>query len=248
LDLTLRSPNVERAGSFGNAVVVADFNRDGFRDVAIAAPGQSVGNTNNAGQVFIFFGGPFFDATVDLALQSANPRRTGRFGFALAAGDVNRDGFQDVMVGATNPPAGPLPTGPTNQGEVHVFFGGNPMRASAGFVFDQRSVDGFGSSLAAADVNQDGSSDIIVGVPTPALRRGDGGQVLIFLSGPTLDGTADIELQPTPSERGDEFGDIATAGDFNHDGRIDVIACAPHPPSFLGSGGGPGKVFVFLGR
>jgi hypothetical protein len=248
LDLTLRSPSVERAGSFGNAVAVADFNRDGFQDVAVAAPGQSVGRTNNAGQVFIFFGGPTFDAIADLTLQSATPRRTGRFGFAVAAGDVNRDGFQDLLVGATNPPSGPLPTGPTNQGEVHVFFGGNPMSSTAAFVFDQPSVDGFGSALAAADVNRDGRSDIIVGVPTPDLRRGDAGKVLIFLSGAMLDDTAEFELQPLPPERGDLLGDLVTASDFNGDGRFDVIAGAPNPPSVLGGGGGPGKVVVFLGQ
>ncbi|RMG55578.1 MAG: hypothetical protein D6723_02425 [Acidobacteria bacterium] len=246
LGMTLISPRVERAGEFGNALISADFNGDGYDDVAVAATGQSVGNAANAGQVFLFFGSPAFDATSDLALQQSSPTRTARFGFALAAGDINGDGFKDVIVGVTKPPRNPL--GRTNQGEVHVFPGGEQMSATAAFVCSQPSVDGFGSALASGDVNRDQRDDVIVGVPTPNLRANSPGRALIFFGGVSLDCAADLTLESPEPASGDQFGSIIATGDVNGDGRLDVIIGAPHPPSILGGGGAPGRAFVYFGR
>src|SRR5262249_57155853 len=101
-DLVITPPS-GGAGWFGVSVASAgDFNGDGYPDFIIGA--QQAGNE---GKAFIYYGGPSLDATPDVTLTGESTGAITAFGASVAsAGDVNDDGFDDVIVGAPWYPGG----------------------------------------------------------------------------------------------------------------------------------------------
>src|SRR5262245_61982155 len=110
------TPPAGGAGWFGISVASAgDFNGDGDPDFIIGA--QQAGNE---GKAFIYYGGPSLDATPDFKLTGESTGQLTTFGASVAsAGDVNEDGFGDVIVGAPW-----YPGGGNKPGRAYVFFGG----------------------------------------------------------------------------------------------------------------------------
>ncbi|MCB1954378.1 MAG: FG-GAP repeat protein [Rhodocyclaceae bacterium] len=194
---------------FGSTVAFAgDINGDGIDDIAISAP-----SANALGEAYIVFGSPAgFPAVMDAAdLNGSNGFRfegsgRGNWGFTVAgAGDLNADGFDDLVMGARLG---------TDSGEAYVVFG-----SDAGFpaVIDQADLDGklgyvlsgrdggdsFGSSVApAGDVNGDGIADLIIGARTADIgddwQLGNAGEAYVIFGGSdalsvidALDGTRD---------------------------------------------------------
>ena len=104
------------SGWFGVSVASAgDFNGDGYPDFIIGAQQAS-----NEGKAFIYYGGPSLDATPDFTLTGETTGALTGFGASVAsAGDVNGDGFGDVIVGAPW-----YPGGGNRPGRAYVFFGG----------------------------------------------------------------------------------------------------------------------------
>ncbi len=143
------------------------------------------------------------------------------FGHAMAtAGDVNGDGYSDVLVGA--PTAGSL-----NWGTVYLFYGnGDGIDETAAWSFNGGVVAQCGFSVApAGDTNGDGFGDFLVGAPYGGL--GEGGEGLVYLfagsaSGPSLLNTFQV------NDNGAHFGySVSWAGDVNGDGYDDIMAGAP---------------------
>jgi hypothetical protein len=147
-----------------NVSGAGDVNGDGFDDIIVGAPGYD----NNRGRVYLFFGGPWFKG--DLVDKTANVTINGsaygdRFGWDVAsAGDVNKDGVDDVIVGA--------PGYDNNTGAAYVFFGQKfslaafkSQKANITLLGEDQGGE-FGSSVSdAGDVNNDGFDDIIIGAP-----------------------------------------------------------------------------------
>lgn len=227
--------STQYAEGFGGSVASAgDFNGDGFADIIVGAPGISVG------AAYLFFGGANPDTSADLVLHGEGSG--GAFGVSVAsAGDVNGDGFADVIVGASTENAG----GSNSVGRAYVYLGGPAADAAADLVLSGNATgDRFGVSVASAgDLNGDGNADLIVGAPGDDAAGADAGRAYVYLGGPVPDALADLVL--TGEAAGDAFGwSVASTRDMNGDGHSDVVVGAPDN----GAGGViAGRAYVYFG-
>ena len=237
---TLFTPTGAAAGdNLGGAVAAAgDVNGDGYADVIVGAGYNDAGGTS-AGQVYIYFGGPGADATPDWVLTGA--AAGDYFGLSVGgAGDVNGDGYDDVIVGAYGNDAGG-----SDAGRAYVFYGGPAPDAIADLILTGNSAgEEFGYSVGTAgDVNGDGYADVIVGAPYNDQTGVNAGRACVYYGGPGADATADLTL--TGAAAGDYFGwSVATAGDFNGDGYADVIVGAFGNDT---GGANAGQAYVYYG-
>ena len=197
-----------------------DVNGDGFSDVIIGASGYANGQSNE-GRIYVFRGSTTglpttpawtFESDVSLA----------RLGFSVAcAGDVNNDGFSDVIAGAYD-----LSNGQTNEGRAYVFHGtasGLPAVPSWTYESNQTSARLGRSVAGAGDVNGDGFSDVIIGVHNWDNGQSNEGRALVFHgSGTGLSATPNWTEEIDLADAW--FGYcVASAGDVNGDGYSDVI-------------------------
>jgi hypothetical protein len=230
---------------FGISVSTAgDVNGDGFSDVIVGADGAD-GGANISGRAYIYLGNSSMDNTVDLTLNGLN---TGdEFGLAVAcAGDVNGDGYSDVIVCAYRAAGGG-----DERGQVYIFFGGAPMDNEADIVISGREDnDWLGSWAASAgDVNGDGYADVIIGAIHADGGGTNRGQVYIYFGSPTMESgmTADdADITITGGFNDGNFGiAVACAGDIDGDGLSDVIIGAPRVDV---GGTDAGQVYIYLGK
>jgi hypothetical protein len=224
---------------FGNSVSSAgDVNGDGYGDVIVAAYFNDAGGAN-AGRAYVFFGGPAPDAVADWTLTGAVAGDS--FGRSVSgAGDVNGDGFGDVIVGAYFNDAGG-----TSAGRAYIFYGGPVPNAVADITFTGAAAnDQFGISVShAGDANGDGFSDVIVGAYLNDAGGADAGRAYLFYGGPGLDAEADLVF--TGFVASDQLGiSVAGAGDVNGDGYGDVVVGA-HQNDVTGSNSG--RAYVHYG-
>jgi hypothetical protein len=221
---------VEGSGMLGGSVASAgDINGDGFTDVVIGAPWTTVGDQALAGTASVLHGSPTgLDPAAARVLVLEGAAMRDFFGWVVAsAGDINGDGFADILVGA-----------PQNEfasdgfGKVSVHLGsamGIAPEAARVLEGAPTGAYRFGAAAAGAgDVNGDGFADIIIGAyaASPGGRRGAGSASVFHGSAMGVAASADRVLEG--AARRDSFGrSAASAGDVNGDGFADVVVGAP---------------------
>ena len=214
----------EQAGPF------ADFNGDGFQDLAVGAPTEDFGSTVDAGAISIFYGVAAGSGLpiVSQTLVQGNPEAGDRFGAAVEAGPFNDDIYYDLVVGVPGENLGAT----ADAGAVNVFFGGpNGLPATSQVLVQDNPVAGdqFGAALATGFIDSVGIYDLVVGAPGEDVGATvDAGAANFFSSGtngvlPPVSGPALLQDNP---EAGDRFGAALTSGFFDG-GFLDLVVGAP---------------------
>ncbi|MBN1901419.1 FG-GAP repeat protein [Candidatus Sumerlaeota bacterium] len=239
---------------YGDSVACAgDVNGDGYSDVIVGMPGERRGLQTDMGKAFIYLGsaqGPSDEPAWEVGPTMTNPPKNAYFGYSVAtAGDVNGDGYSDVIVGA--PYEAKIGTGEdqiASEGYAYVYYGGpgrlNDNEPDWGVQSNQAGSNLGVSVATAGDVNGDGYADVIVGAPYYDNGEQDEGVVLVWYGYYT-------GLPPSAgwfaegNQIGAYFGhSAACAGDVNGDGYDDIIVGAPHASTGFSL---EGRAFVWYG-
>jgi hypothetical protein len=214
---------------WGRSISVAgDVNGDGYDDIVIAAASYDTLTALRPwlAKAFIFLGGRPMDTLPDVILSGAHDGEA-RVEVSYA-GDLNYDGFSDVMMSNHGDPG------------VLVFFGGSPMDTSYDLVLMNNLTYSYANCVAyAGDVNGDGFDDVAVG---DYMYDNLNGSVAVFFGGPSLDGCPDVMLR---GSRREGFGmQVAGGGDVNSDGYDDIVVGEWDNSEMLLYAG---KIYIFLG-
>ena len=239
----------QNGGAFGTSVAGAgDVNGDGFSDLIVGAANYANGQVQE-GRAFVYHGSPAGLATVEAWTAESN-QAVAVFGISVAsAGDVNGDGFSDVIIGAYSYDNGEL-----NEGRAFAYLGSSGGLAVApAWTAESNQADAnFGFSVASAgDVNGDGFSDVIVGaylydIDSNHLNTGQAFAYQGSPSGLAVDPNWITEGSDGPVANWFIGLSVGTAGDVNGDGFSDVIVGAPgyHSPMDTDEG----RVLVYYGN
>jgi FG-GAP repeat/CARDB len=260
---------------FGAALAAGDFDGDGFADLAIGVPGEDEGLDTDCGAVNVLYGSAdglrgFNDQFWAQGTRGVKGFREDldAFGSALASGDFNGDGFDDLAIGVPLEDSFVYDVLPNkrfvNGGCVNVVFGTSRGLDSVALIGDELNDqvlqnnlafispnENFGQSLVAGDFNRDGRDDLAIGIPGDIVVSGvsNTGSVNIYMG--TEEGFLPVSL-PLPSQRLNgpgvfniRFGTALAAGDFNGDLFIDLAIGSPFET--VGSTTQAGVVKVFRG-
>lgn len=242
-DLSLGS---ETGDLFGWALACGDFNSDGYSDLAVGMPGESVAAVEQ-GAVVVIYGsaagltsaGRQFWTQDSSGIQGVGETGDG-FGSALASGDFNSDGYDDLAVGVPYEDDGSS----ADSGAVHILYGGSAgLKSSGNQLWLQSHLgttveanDRFGFSLATGDLGKTSHADLAIGIPLEDIGSlVDAGQVAVLYGTPTGLLTTGRQIWNQNStgiggsaEAYDEFGFSLAIGNFGGNSQADLAVGVPH--------------------
>jgi hypothetical protein len=231
-------------GHYGISVASAgDVNGDGYSDVVVGASGYENGGTDtNEGIAFVYLGSATgLVTTADWSAELDQP--FAYFGNSVSsAGDVNNDGFSDVVIGASS-----YTNGEVLEGGAFLYLGSAVgLAPGVAWIGESDQLNAFYGTVvsSAGDVNGDGYSDVIVGADRYDNGEEDEGRAYLYLgSAAGLPGPADWigEVNQPYGRLGTSVG---TAGDVNNDTYADVLVGAFEYDNGVGA---EGMAFVFHG-
>ncbi len=231
----------EKRDHAGHSVAIGDLNGDGHGDTIVGAMWADgpQNQRHQAGGAYVVLSGESSDTRIydlrtqsDLTIYGADTQD--RAGMSVTCGDVNGDGYDDLLVGAG------YADGPNNRqpwaGEVHVVLGSDSISNTA----DRKSLDlrteadvsvhgsdrgdRAGAAIATGDVNGDDCDDIIVGA---SFAESKAGATSVVMGSPDIAGTLDLTIEGALTIRGTDAGDQAgvsvASGDVNGDGYADIV-------------------------
>lgn len=219
-------------GTLGSAVCGSDVNGDGFKDIVIGSADYAPTwhwYDLMRGRVYIYFGGVSIDTIPDVVINGGNywapflPRYE-QLGFSIDnLGDVNGDGYEDIIVGAPNNMEHMQVYGAA--GKAYVFLGGNPMDTLPDWwYYGTEDLQIFGEVVSdAGDFNGDGYKDFMVGDHEYPKPGGAYGRVLLFYGGPELDTFPDWSIYGEIFRTHDLGNRVDCIGDYNGDGYDDIV-------------------------
>jgi hypothetical protein len=219
-----KNPN-DPSDQFGCAIAYGDLNNDTVSDLVVGA----YGNNSSSGAVYVYYGRYHGNGSGITTWEGdgpnitiVNPGASGdQFGWAVACGDVDGDGVDDLIVGAPE-------NGTTDTGAVYLYNGPILTDAPAPNVTIRNprlkggiSNGRFGCSLACGDVNGDSCGDILVGAPTAREYVADCGNAFVYFGGAPFSGNKITLYNPYNSS--DYFGISVASVDINGDGLSDIV-------------------------
>jgi hypothetical protein len=215
----------QASAEFGNAVSEAgDVNGDGYSDVIVGAHHfENNASTSNEGGCFVYYGSKTGINAASATLLEID--KVGAWlGYSVSkAGDINGDGFDDVVAGAIY-----YSNGQANEGAAVLFYGAKAGMGNGSIkIVESNQADAmFGSSVSSGDFNGDGYSDLALGASSHTADLTNEGAVFVYDGSQTgLISINRVELQGDQSDC--QMGiSVSSAGDVNGDGYVDLIAGA----------------------
>ncbi|MBM9576888.1 Ig-like domain-containing protein [Leptospira sp. 201903070] len=220
------------ADEFGRTVSMGDLNGDSYADVVVGSPAWNGG----MGRTFVFHSSGNLGVNTSFS-AFASSRIDGatagdRFGMSLATGDINGDGYTDLIVGSPNFNG--------SRGRVYVFLStgvtGITVTNTAAAATNRTGASAnelLGSSIGVGDINGDGLADLAVGspgysFPGPPAVIPSSGRIYIYYGGAgVLTGVTNTLTNQSGISTNAQFGLALAVADINGDGFSDVVGSAP---------------------